>query len=121
MRVDGEVPDPNQPRSFVFFRGVGAGYLEAMGMRLLRGRSLGRQDVDRREPVIVINKALADTYFPGKDPIDQRVMSSTRPSSWPAPQWLTIVGVVANTPTIALGERAPWAADVHADVDRRRT
>ena len=108
LRVDGEVPDPKRPRSFVFFRGVGAGYLEAMGMRLLRGRSLERQDVDRREPVIVINKAFADTYFPGKDPIDQRVMSSTLPSTRPAPQWLRIVGVVANTPTIALGERMPW-------------
>ena len=108
LRVDGEAPDPNRPRPWVFFRGVGAGYIEAMGMRLLRGRSLERQDVDRREPVIVINKAFADMYFPGKDPIDQRVMSSSLPSTRPAPQWLRIVGVVSNTPTIALGERTPW-------------
>jgi len=108
LRVDGEVPDPNRPKPFVFFRGVGAGYIEAMGMRLLRGRSINRQDVDRREPVIVINKALADVYFPGKDPIDQRVKSGTLPSTRPEAPWLTVVGVVANTPTIALGERTPW-------------
>ena len=110
LRVDGEVFDPTRPRPVIFtgFRGVGAGYIEAMGMRLLRGRSLERQDIDRGEPVIVINKALADTYFPGKDPIDQRVKSLTLPSSLPQAPWLKIVGVVDNTPSIALGERTPW-------------
>jgi predicted permease len=101
LRVEGEVPDPNRPRPFVFFRGVGAGYIEAVGMRLLRGRSIDRHDVDQHESVIVVNKALADAYFPGKDPIDQRVRSFNGP-------WLRIVGVVSNTPTIALGERTPW-------------
>jgi predicted permease len=101
LRVDGEVPDPNRPRPFVFFRGVGAGYIEAVGMRLLRGRGIDRHDVDQHESVIVVNKALADAYFPGKDPIDQRVKSFNGP-------WLRIVGVVSNTPTIALGERTPW-------------
>ena len=111
----------SRPRSFVFFRGVGAGYIEAMGMRLLRGRSLERQDVDRREPVIVINKALADMYFPGKDPIDQRVKSSTLPS-------IDAGSAVADDrgrrrQHIDHGARGTdtVAADVHADVDRRRT
>jgi predicted permease len=108
LRVEGEVPDPTRPRPFVFFRGVGAGYLEAMGMRVLRGRGIDRHDVDQRESVIVVNKAFADTYFPGKDPIDQRVKSGTPPSSQPPAPWLRIVGVVDNTPTIALGERTPW-------------
>jgi putative ABC transport system permease protein len=108
--VDGEVRDLARPRPFVFtgFRAVGAGYIEAMGMRLLRGRSLERQDIDRGEPVIVINKAFAETYFPGKDPIDQRVKSVTLRSLSPQPPWLKIVGVVDNTSTIALGERTPW-------------
>jgi putative ABC transport system permease protein len=101
LRVEGEEPDPNRPRPFVFFRGVGAGYIEAVGMRLLRGRGIDRHDIDQHESVIVVNKALADSYFPGKDPIDQRVRSFNGP-------WLRIVGVVSNTPTIALGERAPW-------------
>ena len=109
MRVDGEVPDPNRARPWVFFRGVGTGYIEAMGMRLLSGRSIERQDVDRHERVVVVNKALADAFFPGKDPIDQRVMSMTLPSTTPAPEWLRIVGVISNTSTMTLGERTPWA------------
>jgi putative ABC transport system permease protein len=101
LRVEGETPDPNRLRPWSFFRAVGPGYVEAMGMRLLSGRSLNRDDVDRREQVIVVNKALADAYFPGKDPIDQRLRSASAP-------WLRIVGVVSNTPTIALGERTTW-------------
>jgi putative ABC transport system permease protein len=55
-----------------------------------------------------VNKALADAFFPGKDPIGRRVRSSTPPrSTLPIPPWLTIIGVVSDTPTIALAEPAP--------------
>jgi putative ABC transport system permease protein len=77
-------------------------------MPLLRGRSLTRADVDRQEPNVVVNKLLADAYFPGQDPIGRRIRSSVPPNSkLPAPPWWTIVGVVANTPTMALAEPTP--------------
>jgi putative ABC transport system permease protein len=90
-------------RPVVFFRAVAGGYFETMGTAVLRGRSLSRDDIERREPHIVINQALADTYFPNLDPIGRRIASS-RPPSYPAPAWLTIVGVVANAPTTGLVE-----------------
>jgi putative ABC transport system permease protein len=111
LRIEGEVPDPSRPpRSWVFFRGVSAGYIEAMRMSLRRGRSLERADIDRREANIVVNEAFADAYFPGQDPIGKRVQSGTLPSTKlpPAP-WLTIVGVVSNMPSMALNEPTPWA------------
>ena len=75
---------------------------------LLRGRSLTRADIDRQENNIVVNKAIADGYFPGQDPIGRRVRSSTPPNSkLPTPPWWTIVGVVANTSTMTLGESTP--------------
>jgi predicted lysophospholipase L1 biosynthesis ABC-type transport system permease subunit len=77
-------------------------------MGLLRGRTIDRGDVERREPIVVVNKALADAFFPGQDPVGRRVRSSTPPNSTlPIPPWLTIIGVVSNTPTIALAEPAP--------------
>jgi putative ABC transport system permease protein len=51
-----------------------------------------------------VNKALADTYFPGQNPLGRRIRSSRMGTPW-----LTIVGVVVNTPTIAIGERTPTA------------
>jgi predicted permease len=108
LRVEGELPDPNRIRPFVAFRAVANGYTEVMRMPLLRGRSLTRADVDRQEPNVVVNKLLADAYFPGQDPIGRRIRSSVPPNSkFPAPPWWTIVGVVANTPTMALGEPTP--------------
>jgi predicted permease len=102
--VEGEVEDITGPRGMVAFRAVAGGYTDVMRIPLLRGRSLTRDDVDRRESNIVVNKALADLYFPGQDPLGRRIRSSRTGTPW-----LTIVGVVANTPTMAPGEQAPTA------------
>jgi predicted permease len=106
--VEGEVFDPKRVRPFIAFRAVAGGYTDVMRMPLLRGRSLTRTDVDRQEMNIVVNKVVADAYFPGQDPIGKRVRSSVPPNSkLPTPPWWTIVGVVANTPTMALAEATP--------------
>jgi putative ABC transport system permease protein len=103
--VEGELFDPKRVRPFVAFRAVAGSYTEVLRTPLLRGRSLTRADVDRREANIVVNKVIADAYFPGQDAIGRRVRASVPPNSkLPTPPWWTIVGVVANTPTIALAE-----------------
>ena len=80
------------------FRGVAGGYLEAMGMRLLRGRGIDRGDVERSAPILVVNKAFADAVQKAKPPgakghfINRVAISSTmgpgvkverRRCSWP--------------------------------------
>ena len=105
--VEGRPPTAGV-RYLASFRAVSAGYFEAMGIRLLRGRMIDRAMVDRAEPNIVINKALADALFPDDDPIGKRMRSSTPPNGrLPIPPWLTIVGIVANTSTNTLAEPAP--------------
>jgi putative ABC transport system permease protein len=100
--------EDGKPRPFVWWRAVSGGYFATAGMRMLRGRAIDRGDVERAEPIIVVNKALADTYFPNQEPIGQRVRASTPPNSrFGTPEWLTIVGVVANTATTALAEATP--------------
>jgi putative ABC transport system permease protein len=55
-----------------------------------------------------VNQAFANAYFPGSDAIGRRVLSSTPPNSTlTKPDWLTIVGIVSNTPTEALAEATP--------------
>ncbi len=98
-------PATNQPRPVVTFRAVARDYFEVMGMRLLRGRPLSPDDVDFGRSNVVVNQRFADAYFPDQDPLGQRIASS-RPPTLPPPAWLTIVGIVANTPTIALAEPA---------------
>jgi predicted permease len=102
------VPEANVPRPWAMFHAVAGGYFEAIGIRLLRGRFIDRSDMERGEPVAVVNKALADVLFPHQDPLGQRVKSSTQPTSSPnAPPWLEVIGVVSNTSAAALAEPAP--------------
>ena len=54
-------------------RDVSPNYLPTLKARLLRGR-LMNEDEDASKPnVIVINEALARKYFPGEDPIGQKI------------------------------------------------
>jgi predicted permease len=98
--------DRDRPRPSVTFQAVAPLYFEAMGHRLLRGRFLDRGGIDRGEPDVVVNQAFVNAYFPSQDPIGRRVASSRPPTLGP-PMWLTIVGVVSNTPTVALAEATP--------------
>jgi len=49
----------------------GPDYLRAMQIPLLRGRFISSADTTNSELVVVIDRLLARTYFPGRDAIDQ--------------------------------------------------
>jgi len=110
MVVPEGVLDDGTLRPWALFHAVAGGYLEATGIRLLRGRFIDRGDVERGEPVAVVNTALAEALFPNQDPLGKRFRSSAPPTSSPnAPPWLEIVGVASNTPVASLAERTPVA------------
>jgi putative ABC transport system permease protein len=111
LRVEGRAYPPGTIPPVALFRAVAGNYFETMRMRLLRGRGIDRGDVERREPIVVVNQALADQFFPNHDPIGERVATNRPPArGGEAPQmtWLTIVGIVSNTPTRTLTEASPW-------------
>ena len=106
LRVEGEEYPAGTLPPLALFRGITGGYFETMGMRILRGRSIDRRDVDRQEPVAVISQALAKSAFKGADPIGRRVASNQPPrgNAPPTLTWFTVVGVVADHPMRALNE-----------------
>jgi putative ABC transport system permease protein len=104
------VVDNGTLRPSPLFYAVADGYFKATGIRLLRGRFIDPGDVERGEPVAVVNTALADALFPNQDPLGKRFRSEMPPTSSPnAPPWLEVVGVVSNTPVASLAERTPVA------------
>jgi putative ABC transport system permease protein len=70
---------------------VTPGYFRTMGIPLLKGRDFGAQDNREGVPVTIINVAMAEKMFPGRDPLGKRIRS------WRDENVLrTIVGVVGN-------------------------
>lgn len=73
------------------FDAVTPDYLRTLGLRLLRGRWLEENDVPGSAPVVVINEALGDLYWPNESAIG-RCMGIGGPDT----PCRDVVGVVAN-------------------------
>ncbi|HVS03143.1 MAG TPA: ABC transporter permease [Thermoanaerobaculia bacterium] len=84
----------------VDFRVVSPEYFRTMGLPLLAGRGFTSQDRAGSPPVIVVGEALADRFWPGRDPLGQRLGMS-----WSDHQeGHEVVGVVADMKYLSLGE-----------------
>lgn len=91
----GEGPD-------AVYRLVMPGYFETMRLPLRRGRLINDRDDANGPGVVIINERAAHAFWPGVDPIGQRIAIN---GDSPERHWLTIVGVVANA------KQEDWAAD----------
>src|SRR5687767_4305776 len=69
IRIEGDPPFPpdNQPNAD--FQVITPEYFRALGITLVAGRHFSVADRADAPPVVIINQALADKYFPGRDPI----------------------------------------------------
>jgi predicted permease len=90
-------------------RDVTPGYLPTLKVRLLRGR-LFSEDDDASQPLkIVINDALAQKYFPGEDPIGQKVANGNLD-----PKTVReIIGVIGNVREAGLDDDL-WPTEYEA-------
>ena len=69
-----------------------SGYFEAMKIPLRRGRLFQETDRVGTMPVAIVNETMSRMFWPGEDPIGQRI----RYSGCDACQWATIVGIVGD-------------------------
>jgi putative ABC transport system permease protein len=79
-------------------------FFEALGIRVLQGRTFRRED-GATPRIVVINERLARTLFPSENPIGRRLRASGA-----GPAGAEIVGVVAN---VANAARTPAPAVVY--------
>ena len=68
-------------------------YLPAMGIPLLHGRFFTDADKAGAQLVVIVNRKLAQHYWPNQDPIGKRMRIGTPEMKTP---WLVIVGEVAD-------------------------
>jgi predicted permease len=92
IHSDGVMPEGYLPRpheSVEADRGaVGPGYLQTLRTPLLEGRDFTDADNADSQPVAIVNKFLAERYWPGQDALGKHIQISGR--------MCTIVGVVTN-------------------------
>ena len=91
ITIDGG--DPTKPANVGTIM-VGPDYLEAMGIPLLAGRDVGREDTRAALPIVLVNRTLADKLFPGENPIGKRVLFSWEGGT--KPNWRTIAGLYGD-------------------------
>ncbi|MBY0497255.1 MAG: ABC transporter permease [Cyanobacteria bacterium] len=91
---DGYSPTaPGDPAEFAdYTQYVLGSYFETMAIPILQGRGFETADAASSGRVVVVNKTLADTFWKGRDPIDQRL----RPCCSADTHWSTVVGVAAD-------------------------
>jgi putative ABC transport system permease protein len=91
IRVDGNgalVPD--EP-PWADWRAVTAGFFDAAGIRIVRGRGITTTEERAGAPVVVISETLARRYWPNADPIGARLAFGTAGTNWQ-----TVVGVARD-------------------------
>ena len=69
-----------------FYQAVSKDYFATMGIRLMDGRLFDDRDGKDAPQVVIINKAMAATFWPNQNPIGRRI----RPGG--AKDWCTIIG-----------------------------
>jgi predicted permease len=95
-----EGSQPPEPRGTytAYMRGTSPGYFATIGQRLLRGREFAETDQADAPPVCIVNESFARRFWPGQDPLGKRVKHGRLDSQRP---WYTVVGIVADTKSIA--------------------
>jgi putative ABC transport system permease protein len=89
------LPPNEQPE--IDFRRANAGYFETLRIPLVSGRMFNPSDAPGGEPVLLINRVLAERFFPGEEAVGQRVRLGGE-------TLLTIIGVVGATRFASLAD-----------------
>jgi predicted permease len=83
------VPDGASPR---FYHVVSPSYFVTVKLPIVEGRAFTNQDRAGTAPVVLINKRLAETLWPGQSPLGRRIKLGSADSL----AWRTIVGTVGD-------------------------
>ena len=94
------LPGPGE-ETYVVYRVVTPGYFRALSIPLVAGRLLEPADRADAPRVVVVNRTMAQKYWPGEAAIGKRVSFAREPQ---AGDWMTVVGVVADSKQFSLGE-----------------
>lgn len=91
--ADGYVPPKGGSLDLSWPSSVMGDYFHAAGIPLIRGRGFTSADTAKSPLVCVVNRTLAEHFWPGQDPIGKRLHWGMKETPLP---WMTIVGEVGD-------------------------
>jgi len=89
--VPGIEPVKGQPHPSALYNAVSPGYFHTMGIPIERGRDLSESDSTSAPHVALINRAMAEKYWPHQDPLGHQFSEPDKPK-----RPIQIIGVVRN-------------------------
>ena len=99
FHVLGRPPEEDPAR--VQTNGVGAEFFQTLGIAILQGRALNRHDTASSPKVAVVNRALAEKFFPNENPIGKTFEAEVVNGP------IQIVGIAADTRYADLRNETP--------------
>jgi predicted permease len=86
------------PGTFVYV--VTPGYLNAIGMRLVKGRDMTWEDIDPKQAVVIVNETVARYLWPNEDPIDRIAVAGGSDAR--------VIGVIADVRETTAEAKSGW-------------
>ena len=111
--VEGQEPPPAGEEPLAELRLITPGYLSAMGVSLLAGRDFRPDDRDDGLEVAMVNKTLAERWWPGEPALGKRL----RLVDFDDSPWVSIVGVIADMRQFSLDTEP--TAEIYRPVSQR--
>ena len=90
--IEGKTFPPNDGPS-ARYHFVSSDYFRTIGVPLIAGRFFNADDRRDAQPVSLINRAMAERYWPGASAVGKRFTFSSQPKEG---DWFTVVGVVGD-------------------------
>jgi predicted permease len=90
--IEGKQPPPHQGFHGRYHMAT-PDYFRALGIPLLRGRFFTDADKMDAPLVVIINRAMAERYWPGEDAVGKRITFEDKPKE---KDWIRVVGIVGD-------------------------
>ncbi|HEY6349272.1 MAG TPA: ABC transporter permease [Candidatus Angelobacter sp.] len=91
LKIEGYQEAPGQPKPAADMNLVSSSYFQTMHIPVVHGRHIQDTDTETSQRVAIISEAMAQTYWPGRDPIGRTFTRSGDPGhTW------QVVGIVKN-------------------------
>jgi predicted permease len=97
VTIDGIPPPPGYEEHDIDYAEVDAGFFDATGIRIVRGRNFNEADRTNAPQVAIISQAMAQRFWPGEEAIGRTVRRSDEED-------LRVVGIASDTKVRSLGE-----------------